>query len=82
MVDNPDLNRSLEPINQPVMPFSMEENQLIENLIKVELGTSEVIKVPEPVMLSLIHVSSDLVGNQLFGRQQAPQRNICIIFHF
>jgi hypothetical protein len=40
------------------MPFSVEENQLIENLIKVELRTSEIIPVPINVMQSLIQVSS------------------------
>ena len=39
------------------MPFSIEENQLIENLIKVELGTSEIIPVPGNVMQSLIQAS-------------------------
>jgi hypothetical protein len=60
MVDNPDLGRDLVPVHQPVMPFSIEENQLIENLIKVELGTSEIIPVPINVMQSLIQVTPSL----------------------
>ncbi len=67
MVDNADLNRELAPIQQPVIPFSIEENQLIENLIKVELGTSELIPVPLNVMHTLIHVRTTDLNIYLGG---------------
>ena len=74
MVDNPDLGRDLVPVHQPVMPFSVEENQLIENLIKVELGTSEIIPVPINVMQSLIQVKHNWMI--LFQVNQKPSMSL------
>lgn len=39
------------------MPYSIEEKQLVDNLINIELGTAEMIPVPINLLQSLIEVS-------------------------